>query len=97
MRWNGNGFQLSTAVLKQAESRVPIGDLCRQVRILEQSFYRWQKLYGNTKLKRLVADLSLDRVTLQDVVKKVVKRVKDREIVGYLMGRYEVHGLDPVL
>ena len=75
-----------TAVLKQAESGVPIGDLCRQVGVSEQSFYRWRKVYGNlqpsevrelkqlreenTKLKRLVADLSLDRVMLQDVVKK---------------------------
>ena len=75
-----------TAVLQQAESGVPIGDLCRQVGVSEQSFYRWRKVYGNlqpsearelkqlreenTKLKRLVADLSLDRVMLQDVVKK---------------------------
>ena len=75
-----------TAVLKQAESGVPIGDLCRQVGISEQSFYRWRKVYGNlqpsearelkqlrdenTKLKRLVADLSLDKVMLQDVLSK---------------------------
>ena len=75
-----------TTVLQQAESGVPIGDLCRQVGISEQSFYRWRKVYGNlqpsearelkqlreenAKLKRLVADLSLDRVMLQDVVKK---------------------------
>ena len=73
-----------TAALKQAESGVPIGDLCRQVGISEQSFYRWRKVYGNlqpsearelkqlrdenTKLKRLVADLSLDKVMLQDVL-----------------------------
>ena len=75
-----------TTVLQQAESGVPIGDLCRQVGISEQSFYRWRKVYGNlqpsearelkqlrdenTKLKRLVADLTLDKVMLQDVVKK---------------------------
>ena len=72
-----------TTVLQQAESGVPIGDLCRQVGISEQSFYRWRKVYGNlqpsearelkqlrdenTKLKRLVADLTLDKVMLHDV------------------------------
>jgi putative transposase len=65
---------------------VPVGDLCRKVGISEQSFYRWKKVYGNlqpsearelkqlrdevTKLKRLVADLSLDKVMLQDVIQK---------------------------
>ena len=75
-----------TAVLQQAEGGVPVGDVCRQVGISEQTFYRWKKVYGgmlpsearelkqlrdeNTKLKRLVADLSLDKVMLQDVVQK---------------------------
>ena len=54
--------------------------------ISEQTFYRWKKSYGGmlpsearelkqlrddkTKLKRLVADLALDKVMLQDVVQK---------------------------
>jgi putative transposase len=75
-----------TAVLQQATSGVPVGDVCRQVGISEQTFYRWRKTYGamqpsearevkqlrdeNTKLKRLVADLSLDKVMLQDVLSK---------------------------
>ena len=75
-----------TSVLQQVASGVPVGDVCRQVGISEQSFYRWKKVYGglqpsearelkqlrdeNTKLKRLVADLSLDKVMLQDVVQK---------------------------
>ena len=74
------------AVLQQAEQGVPVGELCRQVGISEQSFYRWKKVYGGlhasevrelkqlrdevTKLKRLVADLSLDKVMLQDVIQK---------------------------
>jgi hypothetical protein len=41
-------------------------------------------------LKRLVADLSLDKVMRQDVPQKVLKPVKQREVVHYLMGRYEV-------
>lgn len=75
-----------TAVLQQAEAGTPIGDLCRQVGISEQTFYRWKKSYGsmlpsearelkhlreeNARLKRVVADLTLDKVMLQDVVQK---------------------------
>ena len=75
-----------TTVLKQAETGAPVGDLCRQVGISEQTFYRWKKSYGgmlpsearelkqlreeNARLKRVVADLTLDKVMLQDVVQK---------------------------
>ena len=75
-----------TSVLQQVAGGVPVGDVCRQVGISEQTFYRWKKAYGamlpsearelkqlrdeNTKLKRLVADLSLDKVMLQDVLGK---------------------------
>jgi putative transposase len=75
-----------TAVLHRVEAGVPVGDVCRQVGVSEQTFYRWKKEYGsmlpsearelkqlrdeNTKLKRLVADLSLDKVMLQDIVQK---------------------------
>ena len=75
-----------TSVLQQVSGGVPVGDVCRQVGISEQTFYRWKKAYGamlpsdarelkqlrdeNTKLKRLVADLSLDKVMLQDVLQK---------------------------
>jgi len=75
-----------TAVLQQVSGGMPVGEVCRQVGISEQTFYRWKKVYGgmlpsearelkqlrdeNIKLKRLVADLSLDKVMLQDVVQK---------------------------
>ncbi len=82
-----------TSVLQQVARGVPVGDVCRQVGISEQTFYRWKKTYDgmlpsearelkqlreeNTKLKRLVAELSLlvaelslDKVMLQDVVQK---------------------------
>jgi putative transposase len=78
-----------TAVLQQAEGGVPVGDVCRHVGIAEQTYYRWKKVYGgmppsearelkprreeNAKLTRLVADLSLDKVMLQDVVHKKSK------------------------
>ena len=45
----------------------------------------------NVKPKRVMADLSLDKVMLQDVLQnKVVKPFRKREIVRYLMGRYDV-------
>jgi putative transposase len=74
------------AILKQAEVGVPVVELCRQAGITEQTFYRWKKQYvgleidqvrqlkqlqeENVRLKRLVAELSLDRTMLQDVLAK---------------------------
>jgi putative transposase len=74
------------AVLKEAELGTPVAELIRKIGISEQTFYRWKKVYGglepsqarklkqleeeNAKLKRLVADLSLDKIMLQDVLKK---------------------------
>ena len=74
------------AVLKQVEVGVPVVEVCRQVGITEQTFYRWKKQYvgleidqvrqlkqlqeENGKLKKLVAELSLDKVMLQDVLAK---------------------------
>ena len=74
------------AVLKQAEMGVPVAELIRQVGITEQTLYRWKKQYKgletdqvrqlkqlqeeNGRLKRLVAELSLDKTMLQDVLAK---------------------------
>lgn len=74
------------AVLKQAEAGLPVVEVCRQVGITEQTFYRWKKQYiglqsdqvrqlkqlqeENSKLKKLVAELSLDKAMLQDVLSK---------------------------
>ena len=73
-------------VLRQAEEGTAIGDVCRKAGISEATFYNWRKKYGglmpsemrrlkqleeeNGKLKKLVADLSLDRAMLQDVLAK---------------------------
>jgi putative transposase len=74
--------------LKQAETGTPVAEVLRRMGISEQTFYRWKKLYGglgvgelrrlkqledeNRKLKQLVADLSLDKHILQDVLSKKV-------------------------
>ena len=74
------------AVLKQAEVGTPVADLIRKVGMTEQTFCRWKKQYKgleseqvrelkqlqeeNTRLKRVVADLTLDKVMLQDVLGK---------------------------
>jgi putative transposase len=74
------------AILKQAELGIPIAELISQVGISEQTFYRWKKKYGglevdevrqlkqlreeNARLKRIVADLTLDKAMLQDVLSK---------------------------
>ena len=73
-------------ILKQAELGTSIAELCRRHGISEQSYYRWKKVYGNmepseakelrqlrdenAKLKRIVADLSLDKAMVQDVLQK---------------------------
>ncbi|QDU15062.1 Transposase [Gimesia maris] len=70
--------------LRQAESGTPVAEVTRKMGITEQTFYRWKKKYAgmgvaelrrlkqleeeNKKLKQLVADLSLDKKMLQDVV-----------------------------
>ena len=72
--------------LRQAETGVPVAEVIRKMGITEQTFYRWKRKYGglgvselrklkqleeeNRKLKQLVADLSLDKKMLQDVLSK---------------------------
>ena len=75
-------------VLKQAEDGTPVGEVCRKAGISDATFYNWRKKYAglmpsemkrlrqleeeNAKLKRIVADLSLDKAMLQDVLPKNV-------------------------
>jgi len=72
--------------LRQAESGTTIEEICRKMGVSEPTFYRWKKVYAgmgvteirrlkqledeNAKLKRVVADLTLDKAMLQDVVRK---------------------------
>lgn len=73
-------------ILKQAEDGTPVAEVCRKAGLAETTFYNWRKRYAgllpsevkrlrqleeeNVKLKRLVADLSLDKAMLQDVLSK---------------------------
>lgn len=72
--------------LKQAETGTAIAEVVRKMGISEATFYNWKKKYGglsvtevhrlkqledeNARLKKIVADLSLDKEMLQDVLKK---------------------------
>jgi putative transposase len=72
--------------LKQAETGVPVTEVCRKMGISEATFYNWKKKFSglgtaelrrlrqledeNSRLKQVVADLTLDKQMLQDVLKK---------------------------
>jgi putative transposase len=74
------------AILKQGEAGMKTVDLCRQHGVSEATFYGWKAKYGgmqvsdvqklkrledeNSKLKRVVADLTLDNVVLKDLLSK---------------------------
>jgi putative transposase len=72
--------------LRQAESGTLVEEVCRKMGISEPTFYRWKKQFAgmgvseirrlkqledeNARLKKLVADLSLDKTMLQDVLRR---------------------------
>lgn len=72
--------------LRQVESGTVAAEVCRKMGISEATFYNWKKKYGglgvtelrrlkqledeNARLKRMAADLSLDKQMLQEVIKK---------------------------
>jgi len=75
-----------TFALRRVDSGTAVVEVCRQMGISEATFYVWKRKYGNlgvtelrqlrqlqdenARLKRLVADLTLDRHILQEVIKK---------------------------
>jgi putative transposase len=72
--------------MRQAEQGTPAAELCRKLGISEQTFYTWKKKYAgmgiselrkvkqledeNRRLKSLIADLTLDKHMLQEVLRK---------------------------
>ena len=72
--------------LRQSESGTAVEEICRKLGVSQQTFYRWKKKFAgmgvsevrrlkqleeeNRKLKQLVADLSLDKHMLQEIVRK---------------------------
>lgn len=73
-------------IIRQGEEGTPVADLCRQAGISQATYFNWKKRYAglmpsemrrlreleeeNSRLKRIVADLSLDKEMLQDVIKR---------------------------
>jgi putative transposase len=73
-------------ILKQGRDGIPVADICRKAGISQATYFNWKKKYDgllpdemrrlkqledeNSKLKKLVADLSLDREMLQDVIRR---------------------------
>ena len=73
-------------ILKQGEEGVPVAEICRRAGISQATYFNWKKKYDgllpteikrlkfleeeNTKLRKIVADLSLDKEMLQDVIRR---------------------------
>lgn len=86
MRRSRFSIEQIVAALKQVELGMSVNDLIRQLGISEQTYYRWKNVYSglqpdqarelkqlqeeNARLKRLVAELSLDKAILKDVAAK---------------------------
>jgi putative transposase len=75
-------------ILRQAEEGTAVSEVCRKAGIAEATYYNWRKKYGglmpsemkrlkqldeeNHRLKKMVADLSLDKEMLQDVIRRKI-------------------------
>jgi putative transposase len=73
-------------IINQGEEGTPVAEICRKAGISEATYYNWKKKYAgmmpsemkrmreleaeNARLKKIVADLSLDKAMLQDVIKR---------------------------
>ena len=93
-------------VLRQAEVGTPVVEVCRKMGVSEATYYRWKQLYGgpepselrkmrhleeeNQKLKRLVADLSLDKAMLQEVLAKKCSAWSTARDRPWVQDRYRV-------
>ena len=82
----GHSDEQIVYALRQAEAGKKVGDICREMGVSQQAFYSWKKRYAgvgvselrelrqlreeNRQLKTLVADLTLDKHILQEVLSK---------------------------
>jgi transposase-like protein len=73
-------------ILKRGEEGTPVAEICRKTGISQATYFNWTKRYGsllpdemrrlkaleeeNARLKKIVADLTLDREMLQDVIRR---------------------------
>jgi putative transposase len=73
-------------IVKRGEEGVPVAEICREAGISQATYFNWRKKYAglmpsemkrlreleqeNARLKKIVADLSLDKEMLQDIVKR---------------------------
>ena len=73
-------------IIKQGEDGTPVAEICRKAGISQATYFNWKKKYSgmmpsemkrlreleqeNARLKKIVADLTLDREMLQDVIKR---------------------------
>lgn len=75
-------------IIKQGEEGLPVAEICRKAGISQATYFNWKKKYAgmmpsemkrlreleeeNNRLKKIVADLSLDKAMLQDVLKRKI-------------------------
>ena len=75
-------------ILKQGEEGTPVAEICRKAGISQATYFNWKKKYAgllptemkrlkqledeNSRLKKIVADLTLDREMLQDVIRRKI-------------------------
>jgi putative transposase len=86
MRTSRFSVEQIALALRQVEAGTPVGEICRKLEIAEATFYRWKRKFGdlgvselrelrqlrdeNRRLKRVVADLTLDKQILQESLRK---------------------------
>jgi putative transposase len=75
-------------IIKQGEDGTPVAEICRKAEISQATYFNWKKKYAgllptemkrlkqledeNARLKKIVADLTLDREMLQDVIRRKI-------------------------
>ena len=80
-------------ILKQSDDGLPVAEICRKTGISQATYFNWKKKYAgllpdemrrlraledeNTRLKKIVADLTLDREMLQNVIRRNVWSAPD--------------------